>query len=166
MGQIAAAYDLGGITLLSEILLPELPEVQPHAFTAHPVNVWVVENIEQPSGAVELDPDCFATATQFFLRIPGLASYRVDRGSQILVRAEPGASPLDVRAYLLGTLFIVLCQQRGLLPIHASAITNGNGVIAFVGRSGHGKSSLAAHLAQRGFSVVGDDVCLIDPATN
>src|SRR6202012_638909 len=47
---------------------------------------------------------------------------------------------------------------------HASAVSNGKGVVAFVARSGQGKSSLAAHLVQRGFGVVGDDVCLIDTA--
>jgi hypothetical protein len=35
--------------------------------------------------------------------------------------------------------------------------------VAFLARSGQGKSSLAAHLAQRGFRVLADDVCLIDP---
>jgi hypothetical protein len=36
--------------------------------------------------------------------------------------------------------------------------------VAFLARSGQGKSSLAAHLAQRGFRVLADDLCLIDPA--
>jgi hypothetical protein len=53
-----------------------------------------------------------------------------------------------------------------LLPLHASAVSNGNGVIAFVGRSGQGKSSLAAHLSERGFTVVGDDVCLMNTAVD
>ncbi len=35
-------------------------------------------------------------------------------------------------------------------------------MVAFLARSGQGKSSLAAHLAQRGFRVLADDVCLID----
>ena len=29
----------------------------------------------------------------------------------------------DVRSYLIGSVFVVLCQQRGLLPLHASAVT-------------------------------------------
>ena len=38
-------------------------------------------------------------------------------------------------------------------------------VVAFLGHSGQGKSSLAAHLAKRGFAVMADDICLIDPSS-
>jgi dephospho-CoA kinase len=34
--------------------------------------------------------------------------------------------------------------------------------VAFLARSGQGKSTLAALLAQRGFRVIADDICLID----
>lgn len=164
MKNVAGVYLLGGITLVSEVPLPELPLVQHQQFTAHPVRVRLGDVTHPPPGAVEVDPDCFATATRYFLRIHGIASYQVNNGQEILVCPEPGSLPLDVRAYLLGTLFVVLCQQRGLLPMHASAVSNGKGVVAFVARSGQGKSSLAAHLAQRGFRVVSDDVCLVDTA--
>ncbi|MGC2402746.1 MAG: hypothetical protein WA510_23340 [Acidobacteriaceae bacterium] len=162
MKKVTDAYRLGGMTLHSEIPLPELPLAQPLSFESHPVEIRLEHALETPPGAVELDPDCFATARRYFLRVPGIASYQVNNGEEILVCPEPGALPLDVRAYLLGTLFVVLCQQRGLLPLHASAVITGEGVVAFVARSGQGKSSLAAHLAQRGFPVVGDDICLID----
>jgi hypothetical protein len=162
MEKVTDAYRLGGITLYSEIPLPELAVVQPKPFEPHHARILLRDALHPPSGAMELDPDCFATAKRYFLRIPGIASYQVNNGEEILVCPETGAIPLDVRAYLLGTLFVVLCQQRGLLPLHASAVINGRGVVAFVARSGQGKSSLAAHLAQRGFRVVGDDICLID----
>jgi hypothetical protein len=35
-------------------------------------------------------------------------------------------------------------------------------VVAFLANSGQGKSTLAAHFAQRGFRVLADDVCLVD----
>ena len=41
---------------------------------------------------------------------------------------------------------------------HASAVSLGGGAIAFIGRSGAGKSSVAAHLVARGASLVTDDV--------
>ncbi len=162
MKQVAGVYLLGGITLVSEIALPELPLIQRQSATPHPVNIRL-GNVSHPlPNAVEIDPDCFATSTQYFLRIHGIGCYLVSNGREIVVSPEPGALPLDVRAYLLGTLFVVLCQQRKLLPLHASAVSDGKGVVAFLARSGQGKSSLAAHLAQRGFHVLADDVCLID----
>jgi serine kinase of HPr protein (carbohydrate metabolism regulator) len=64
----------------------------------------------------------------------------------------------------MGSLFAVLCHQRGLLPLHASAIATPQGAVAFLGSSGAGKSSIAAFLSQRGHRILADDICLIDPA--
>ena len=91
-----------------------------------------------------------------------MASYRVSHGCEILIQPDAGALEQDVRGYLLGSIFAVLCHQRGLLPLHASAVAYQGGVAAFLANSGHGKSSMAAHLAGRGFPVVADDVCLVD----
>jgi hypothetical protein len=165
MKKVAGVYLLGGVTLVSEIPLPELPLIQRHSATPHPVSIRLGEVPNLP-GAIELDPDCFATSTHYFLRVHGIGCYLVSNGQEMIVSPEAGALALDVRAYLLGTLFVVLCQQRGLLPLHASAVSSGQGVVAFLARSGQGKSSLAAHLAQRGFRVLGDDVCLIDTQTD
>jgi hypothetical protein len=162
MDLIAGAYLIGGITLLSEIAIPELPRVQPRTTTPHPVQVRLGEVATQLPGAVELDPDCFATPTQYLLNIRGVARYLVTAGREIVVDPDDGAPALDVRGYLLGSIFVVLCQQRGLLPLHASAIAGESGVVAFLANSGQGKSTLAAHLARRGFRVFADDVCLID----
>ncbi len=165
MKQVTGVYLLGGITLVSEIALPELPHIQREHATPHPVHIRLGDVEENWPNAVEVDPDCFATPSQYFLRIHGIARYLVTHGTEIVVSPDADAPPLDVRAYLLGTIFVVLCHQRGLLPLHASAVSSPQGVVAFLGRSGQGKSSLAAHLAERGFAVVADDVCLIDPAS-
>jgi hypothetical protein len=165
---VAGIYVFGGITLCSEVLLPELSPTALDGAPGAPVSVRLNDTaapwpVPWP-GAVELDPDCFAAPGKYLLRIPGLAAYQVTNGTEIVIYPAPGARMLDIRAYLLGTVFMVLCQQRGLLPLHGSAVSGPAGVTAFLGRSGQGKSSLAAHLAQRGFTVVADDVCLIDPA--
>src|ERR1700688_3352248 len=164
MKPVAGVYLIGGITLISEIALPELPLIQQQSATPHPVRVRLGAVANHLSGAVELDPDCFATPTQYLLNIQGVARYLVTAGREIVVDLAAAAPALDVRGYLLGSIFVVLCQQRGLLPLHASAIAGKSGVAAFLGNSGQGKSTLAAHLAQRGFRVLADDVCLIDTA--
>jgi hypothetical protein len=157
-----AEYLLGGIPLVSEIPLPELPLVQHNAAALHPVSIRLGSVPSHLPDAVELDPYCFATSAQYLLCIPGIARYLVTGGSEIVVEPDAGVLPLDVRTYLLGSIFVVLCQQRGLLPLHASAIGGRSEVVAFLAHSGQGKSTLAAHLAQRGFHVLADDVCLID----
>lgn len=164
MKQVAGVYLVGGITLVSEIELPELPLVQQNSATPHPVYIRVGAVANQLPAAIEVDLYSCATATQYLLRIAGIARYLVTGGREIVVEPDANALPLDVRAYLLGAIFVVVCQQRGLLPLHASAIAGKSGVVAFLANSGHGKSTLAAHLAQRGFRVLADDVCLIDVA--
>src|SRR5271156_3743456 len=163
----AGVYLLGEITLFSEIVLPELPLIQRERATPHPVTIRLGDVSHHLPGAVEVDPDCFATPSQYLLHIHGTARYLVTNGREVVVSPEANANPLDVRGWMLGNIFVTLCQQRGLLPLHASAVSseprNGRqGVAAFLARSGQGKSSLAAHLAQRGLRVVADDVCLID----
>jgi hypothetical protein len=166
MRQVAGVYGFGGMTLVSEIELPELPLVQHPGAKPHPVHICLGELPNHPTQGVEIDSDCFVTPTYYWLRIPGIGCYLVTNGEDIIVSPEPGARLLDVRAYLLGTLFVALCQQRRLLPLHGSAVSSKKGVVAFLGRSGEGKSSLAAYLAQRGFPVLADDVCLVDSGSS
>jgi hypothetical protein len=162
MNPVAGVYLIGGITLISEIALPELPLIQQQSATPHPVQVRLGAVANHLPGAVELDPDCFATPAQYLLNIPGIARYLVTAGCEIVVDPDDSAPALDVRGYLLGSIFVVLCQQRGLLPLHASAVAGKSGVVAFLANSGQGKSTIAAHLARRGFRVLADDGCLID----
>jgi hypothetical protein len=162
MKKVAGMYLVGGITLVSEIALPELPLIQQQDATPHQVTIRLGEIPRRLPDAVEVDPDCFATTTQYLLCVSGIARYLVTEGREIVVDPDANAVPLDVRAYLLGAMFVVLCQQRGLLPLHASAVAGKSGVVAFLANSGQGKSTLAAHLVQRGFRVIADDICLID----
>jgi hypothetical protein len=162
MNQVAGMYRLGGMTLVSEIALPELPLIQHPDPVPHRVKLRLGRVAAHLADAVELDPYCFATPSQYLLCVEGIGRYLVTRGEEIVVDPEAGALPLDVRACLLSTIFVVLCQQRGMLPLHASAIAAKSGVVAFLARSGQGKSTLAAQFAQRGFRVIADDVCLID----
>ena len=129
MKQVAGVYAFGGITLISEIALPELPLVQHQSAKLHPVHIRLGDVPSHLPQAVEIDPDCFATPTYYWLRIHGIGCYLVTNGEEIIVRPEPGARPLDVRAYLLGTGFVALCQQRQLLPLHASAVSSSRGSI-------------------------------------
>ena len=67
--------------------------------------------------------------------------------------------------FLLGAAFTVLTYQRGLLPLHASAVVQDGAVCAFSGPSGAGKSTLAATLADQRYPFFTDDVLLIQPST-
>lgn len=90
--------------------------------------------------------------------------FLVEGGETIRYATEDGVGTADLRLFLLGTAWPALAMQRGLLPLHASAIAEGADVHAFVGRSALGKSTLAAALAVRGHPFFADDVLLLDPS--
>lgn len=156
-------YELGPFRLWSDLELPELTTTSSDPrVRERQVSVWETAVPESLPGAVWVDPFCCLTATEWMLHVPGVARYFVRNGNEIQAQPEPGACPEDVRTYLLGSCFGVLCYQNGLLPLHASAVERHGRVTAFLGHSGAGKSTLAASLAQRGYRVISDDICLLE----
>lgn len=95
------------------------------------------------------------------ITVPRVARYLIRQGREILIEPYAGADEQDLRLFLSGSVFWGLCHQRGLLPLHASAIQVGSRCVAFAGPSGAGKSTLAAFLVQRGYPLMSDDGCVI-----
>ncbi|NEX18412.1 MAG: hypothetical protein C1943_17865 [Halochromatium sp.] len=129
---------------------------------------WRLARLEP---ALEPASDHASVANDQFQIAPGLyqflikdvARYRVQDGREILVDPLPDADPGDVRLWLLGTALGALLHQRGLLPLHVSALALSGGAYAFCGDSGAGKSTLAAALHRRGLALLTDDVGLAVP---
>ena len=96
------------------------------------------------------------------IRIEDIADFEVTGGRQIRVWPAAGAAQKDVEIYLFGFAWASLCHQRGVLPLHASAIVTVNGVTAFAGHSGSGKSTTAAVLTSLGYELVADDILPIN----
>jgi hypothetical protein len=162
-GRPLNSYRIGPFVYVTDLLLPELP---PGATQAgeRPVHIRLGKAPAALFAPLATAKTFQSSDTEFLLRLPGVATYFVRDGVDILVDRETGAADLDVRSYLMGNLFAVLCHQRGLLPLHASAIAGPQGAVAFLGASGAGKSSIAAFLSRRGHRVLADDICLVDPA--
>jgi len=96
-----------------------------------------------------------------FEPLPGLV-LKVDGGAEITIYRSRRIADRDVDIFLLGSAWGVLCHQRGLFPLHCSAVACGGDAYAFVARSGGGKSTLAASLSLFGLGHVCDDVAIAD----
>ncbi|MBE9538213.1 MAG: hypothetical protein IMF06_03975 [Proteobacteria bacterium] len=102
---------------------------------------------------------------QYLMRFPEQADFlieerRKDKGNCIEVTCYPCAECREdtLRHLLLDQLLPRLWTHLGHLVLHASAVKLPNGhVIAFVGESGWGKSTLAAALQLRGAQLLSDD---------
>jgi hypothetical protein len=101
----------------------------------------------------------------YFLHIPNVASFRIASGREILIDRDEKAEDGAVRLFLLGSACGALLHQRGITPLHGSAVgvdagVNG-GAIIFCGPQGYGKSTLAGAFAARGHPLLSDDVCAL-----
>jgi len=163
-------YRLGPFRLVSEIPLPELEplatSIRGDAAGADIVSIRVGEVPASIANVVANESRWWASHQEYLLRVPEVASFLVRHGREVLVQPAPGAFPADIRAYLLSPIFSTLCHQAGMYSLHASAVRIGDGVAAFLGNSGAGKSTLAAGLAQRGYDLIADDICLLDTRTD
>jgi hypothetical protein len=118
--------------------------------------------VEGPELAADREADFFVEGGHLILVVRGVGRFLAAGGRSVVVEASPGAAESAVRLYLTGSVLGAIWLQRGLLPLHASAVQlPGGACVAFAGVSGAGKSSLAAHFAQAGHRIVADDVCVL-----
>ena len=92
------------------------------------------------------------------IRIDNVADFEITEGREIRVWPAAGATQKDIEIFFFGPAWATLCHQRGILPLHASAIVTGTGITAFAGHPGAGKSTTAALLNTLGYELIADDI--------
>lgn len=90
-----------------------------------------------------------------------IASIEVRSGREIVVDPLPKASRELVGFLIVGAALGVALHQRQFVTLHASAVALGEGVVAFVGAKGMGKSTTAAAFLAKDYPMVTDDVLAI-----
>lgn len=158
-------YNIFGFKVLSEIDLPGSPAFQ---FESIEADVQIVVG-----GVPDRLPDFLAEGPnwqhgvgRFLLHVPKVTRFLIEGGKIIVVDPVGRGAVSDCTPFLLGPAFGVLLLQRRRLALRASAIEVGGGVIAIAGRSGTGKSTLAAYLSQLGYPLVADDVLAVSIGLN
>jgi hypothetical protein len=155
------AYRLAGLRIVSDLPLAGLIPCRDTTLSGTEISIRRADVPKSLPSIGTTFPNGQCNANELLLNIPQVARYLLRGGSEILVDPVQDANHDYVCGYLLGTVFGLLCYQRGLVPLHASAIDIENSCIAFVGESGAGKSTLVAALAARGHQVIADDVCYL-----
>jgi hypothetical protein len=159
-------YTVCGFTVRSELPLPELLAASP----------------DSPKPEIDLDirygavPETLEGADhsyywfetrgdgEILIKVPHIGRFLLQKPGTVWIDPALPVVEQDLRAILFGSVLGAFIHMRHLMPLHASAIRFGDSVVAFTGVSGAGKSTMAAILAERGYSMVSDDVCAIDPA--
>lgn len=153
-----ANYDVFGLRVWSEVLLPDLFEARGEGVADVSIRLAPVD---APAPGAPSVWGLTGDGGHAVLTIENIARYAIVGGNSIVVDRAEGVAPADLRLFLLGSAFGALFHQRGLLPLHANAIAIGDGAVAFMGRSGAGKSTMAGAFLDRGFALLADDVCVV-----
>lgn len=129
--------------------------------------------LETPDGRVLLDfgenPDRWYTAVKrtdgaVLLRVYTVCDFVISADlHSVEMRMVEGTDPAMGAILTSGTLIALLLQLRGTMVLHASGVELDDAVIAFLGHSGMGKSTLAALMCTAGARVVTDDVLPVVP---
>lgn len=96
------------------------------------------------------------------ISVPGVATFRVE-GRELLMRSQEPERGL-AQVLLEGFVLALILQARHHLVLHASAVEIDGVVVAFIGQSNAGKSTLAAACCTAGALLVADDVLRVDVA--
>jgi len=101
----------------------------------------------------------------YLLHLGGSCEIELDlsRGRATL-RPEPELSLEAAVQDFLGSGLALAGALRGRVVLHASAVATEAGAVAFVGRSGAGKSTVAGWLAARDAELVAEDLLVLEPS--
>jgi hypothetical protein len=98
----------------------------------------------------------------YHIRFRGIAEFLLsNRAEEIRCYPLPDVPLETIRHLFLDQVLPLVMGRRGRLSLHASAVATSAGVMAFAGKSGLGKSTLAATLAQQNCSVLSDDFLVL-----
>jgi hypothetical protein len=158
-------YRAYGLNIRSEFHLPELPTgsngedlcIRRGAVTLPAMQATSIkrQGIEAQFGG---------TTMEAYLRWPRVGRFLAREGRELIVALGPRGvnRPRLVNLYILSeALGLILCQ-RGVFLLHASAVKLGEDAVIFAGLPGAGKSTMAAVLAQKGHTALGDDMIAVE----
>jgi hypothetical protein len=170
MRRSTRAYDFSGVTIASELALPQLRRA-----TRAKTECSIAVGAREPRGAVMWfhewrrrgGPAWLSIGRRrggYLLRFTGLADFAVSTdGARIVAHPADGLPEETLRHLLIDQVLPLALSRRGRLSLHASAVhLPGLGSVGFVGATGRGKSTLAAALARRGGRLLTDDCLAID----
>jgi hypothetical protein len=99
----------------------------------------------------------------FLVRFPGLADFEISASaSKVVCWPNPNASESTIEHLYVNQVVPLSLSQQGMLVLHGSAVEVNGVAVAFVGKSGMGKSTLAAKLSMLGMPFLTDDGLAVD----
>ncbi len=99
----------------------------------------------------------------YLLRFPDLADFEVSvDGKEVVSHPTGGVDEATVEHLYINQLVPLAMSRQGRPSFHASVVTVPDGAVAFLGKTGMGKSTLAASFALHESAFLTDDALLIE----
>ena len=166
-------YRVFGGVLRSELPFPELRAVTSATHTpdwtlvrAGPMPLGDAETIGTHRYAGDVDVTLLRAGDVWRIAVSDLGDFDLSRpadgGTRITWRPFVDAREPWARFDVLGRVLPVALHLRGALVVHGSSVALADATaVAFVAPKGHGKSTLALALAQRGGRLLSDDATVL-----
>ena len=170
-GTIDRVYQLYGITIASDVVLPIDPVghaarvdvrfevVEAGAFSGEPI--WYHHYNDPGSGKPLIS--CARRSAGYLLRQHYVGDFLVSPdGADVVCRPLPEWTPGAIEDAFLDQVLPLVFNLRGSDGFHASAVQIAGQAVAFSGPSGSGKSTLAAYFYSLGYPVLTDEYLLVE----
>ncbi len=103
----------------------------------------------------------------YLLRFPDLADFEVSAdGTVVTAYPAEGVDDATIEHLYINQLVPLALSRQGQPAFHASVVTVAGGAVAFLGKTGAGKSTLAASFALHGAAFLTDDALMIEETEN
>jgi len=165
-------YRLFGVTMASDYIfanpLPQVYGASDVSFTCRSTSPYPIEGMKKPvyeSKSKTDDGECFISIQTMedchVVHFPGSVDFYL-YSDRIIAHLLDPAYRYMVEILLLGEIFSLWLELRGVRMIHASAAVVDDSAIAFLSTNMGGKSSLAAAFMQQGYPLLTDDIIPVE----
>ena len=153
-------YNIFGLNFASELELSMLILVsKPDTID---VNIRFGEVPDELEDAVDTRVLFSSKPGHFLLRFRTYPlKYYVTNGNLVTIQNDDFEDWEFIRLFLLTASLGAIFHQRNSIPLHASGVLIDGGAVLFSGNSGAGKSTTAAALRAKGYTLVADDLSII-----
>lgn len=153
-------YKIYGMHLVSDFEFVQLIEI-PEENAGYLESIAIVEGIIPDE--YKKDKVCYSHIDKKVSYLSNKTCYLlVEDGERITYEKKQGANLANLNAYLLGWGLAMLFYQREKLAIHCACVANKDGAIMICGKSGGGKSTMTSLFLERGYSLVADDMAIVE----
>lgn len=157
-------YTVFGLIVASDFAFDVLETVVPDA-DADVLRVLRRDDI-RPDTPPDIDPYFDIQPERQFFHWKAVGTFCIEDRDTVLIQPQDGVSNHMVSQAFLGLVISLVLERRGILCLHASAVSVNNHAAIFLGDKGAGKSTTCGALLTRGHVPITDDLVAVDGALN